>query len=705
MTSVIVPPVDLAPGMPSRVVTISATDITEGGKSLAGQKVWFALSDSLDVTSGGDVIAKTSAEVVLDANGNGQIRLPVYSADVKTWCGKEWAVIVSTSWGSQKAVRVPAGSTTIALSALPNVRPLRGRELQWSVTGAAVTIVEGAQWDASIVLFGGILTLTLTVPPGATAYWRGSVFSADGNVDTLTEPGAYFVWANTAGLPAEEPGGGVVEVSETRSTGGVVSQVQQELRTVGTTPKTYRRFQGSSGWSEWVWAGGSDSLRTSTVLPTDDLDLAVRPGAYAFWGTAANTPSGGSGTAITTELLSNQGTVSTLMQLAYVPGISTTEIWTRYRGTTGWAPWVRADAGAVAAAPVGLRPASPASKKLAPLSMSTGFGGSQRTGSGTTVIAQWLPPSVGRLQVHLVNRNPRYQLLDAPTVTVTNVAIGLHDGNGGSTSWTSLSGTGTTPWDSTWVEVPPAWRGKDIAVRYTWSGSGTIQNNIGTAWTGGVRDGNPPLWAWLECEVPADTPVVAAFGDSLSSGVGASRPVMDAWIVQWAKTAGAFPAFWAHSGDASTTWAEDTPRKWFAYGMNVAAPDALIYAMGSNEVYGGSAPSLTVMQQRVRDTVGMIRTKLTPNVFGATIMPRTSDTSETLRRQVNAWYPQSGLFRQVFDFVTPISSDDETIIPAYDADGTHLTTGGYGQIAAAVPSTIVPASWSAAIAALHAAAS
>ncbi|WP_170931833.1 hypothetical protein [Brachybacterium massiliense] len=36
MTSTIVPPVDLAPGMPSRVVTISATDVTEGGQSMAG---------------------------------------------------------------------------------------------------------------------------------------------------------------------------------------------------------------------------------------------------------------------------------------------------------------------------------------------------------------------------------------------------------------------------------------------------------------------------------------------------------------------------------------------------------------------------------------------------------------------------------------------------------------------------------------------
>ena len=164
MTSTIVPPVDLAPGMPSRVVTISATDVTEGGQSLEGQMVRFALSDTLDVSSGGDVIAKTQAEVVLDANGEGRIRLPVYDEDVKTWCGKDWAILVTATWGSQKAIRVPAGTSSIALSSLPPVRPLRGRELQWAVTGASVTVTEGAAWDINVALQGGVLGFDFTVP-------------------------------------------------------------------------------------------------------------------------------------------------------------------------------------------------------------------------------------------------------------------------------------------------------------------------------------------------------------------------------------------------------------------------------------------------------------------------------------------------------------------------------------------------------------
>ena len=184
MTSVIVPPVDLAPGMPSRVVTISATDVTEGGQSLEGQMVRFALSDTLDVSSGGDVIAKTQAEVVLDANGEGSIRLPVYDEDVKTWCGKDWAILVTATWGSQKAVRVPAGASTIALSALPAVRPLRGREIQWAITGAAVTVTQGATAGGTVTLNGGVLNFALTLPDTNP----GTLATAQAYTDSLTAP-------------------------------------------------------------------------------------------------------------------------------------------------------------------------------------------------------------------------------------------------------------------------------------------------------------------------------------------------------------------------------------------------------------------------------------------------------------------------------------------------------------------------------------
>lgn len=705
MTSTQVPSVDLAPGMPSRVVTISATDVTEGGQTQAGQKVVFALSDTLDVTSGGDVIAKTQATVTLDANGEGSIRLPVYDEDVRTWCGREWAILVS-GLGSQKAIRVPAGTSSIALSALPPVRPLRGRELQWAVTGTSVSVTEGAVWDVDVSLSGGILDFDFTVPPGGTAFWKGSIFPT-GDLDSATEPGGYFVWANAANLPAEVPGGGKLEVSEAKTTSGTVSQIQQELQTFGSSPMTFTRLRGSTGWSAWKWTGGSDSMRSLTIMPGEDLDDVTEPGAYPFWGSVGHSP-GGSGTVFVTKLLTTTGAESSVFQLASVGSVSEPELWSRFKGSAGWSAWIRIDVGAVDFSDVlALRSASPAAKKTAPLCLSTGAGGQfHEGGSGTTVIIQHMPTTAERAQLHLRNHNPRFTLQDYASVNVSSVSIGLHDGSGGSASWMTL-GAGATPYGSRWVEVPEAWRGKEIAVRYSWSGTGTIHRNIGTAWTNGSRDGRPPLWAWLELSVPASTPVVGGYGDSLTAGVGAARPVIDSWLGLWAREHGAVPAHWAHSGDASTTW-QDSDRKWFMYGTDVAAPDVMIYAMGSNEVYGGASPDLATMKQRVTDTVALIKKKITPEVVGALVMPRTSYPDETLRRGVNAWYPQSGLFRQVFNFGAAISNDDDNIIPAYDADGIHLTTAGYEAVAAVIPASIVvpaPVSWDAAIAALNAAAS
>ena len=286
MTSTIVPPVDLAPGMPSRVVTISATDVTEGGTSLEGQMVRFALSDTLDVSSGGDVIAKTQAEVVLDAQGNGSIRLPVYDEDVRTWCGQDWAILVTATWGSQKAIRVPAGTTSIALSALPPVRPLRGREKQWAITGASVTVTEGGQWDATLDLSGGILNLGLTVPPGGVSYWKGrGVLPAYADLNTYRTPelnGSWSIGDNNLGTYTNLPPG-----LTTRASLEVISPNAWTVtqRVTGTTGTVHTRalYNSSNGvWSEWTTPFKGEGRG---VLPANaDLDTYRTPAHNGDWG-------------------------------------------------------------------------------------------------------------------------------------------------------------------------------------------------------------------------------------------------------------------------------------------------------------------------------------------------------------------------------------------------------------------------------------
>ena len=274
MTSTIVPPVDLAPGMPSRVVTISATDVTEGGTSLEGQMVRFALSDTLDVTSGGDVIAKTQAEVVLDSSGEGSIRLPVYSESVKTWCGKDWAILVTTTWGSQKAIRVPGGSGSVALAALPPVRPLRGRELQWAITSASVSVSIGASPGGTATVSGGNLHLALTIPPAGD----GAVLGTE-SLDTITSSGLYRQVANaTATLERGYPVagiGGTLRV-ELRSN----SLASQWWTPQGVAPYSqYFRRGGLSGWTEWEGIPTTKN-RSGPEIGTTPLDQILETGVY-----------------------------------------------------------------------------------------------------------------------------------------------------------------------------------------------------------------------------------------------------------------------------------------------------------------------------------------------------------------------------------------------------------------------------------------
>ena len=287
MTSVIVPPVDLAPGMPSRVVTISATDVTEGGRSLEGQMLRFALSDTLDVTSGGDVIAKTQAEVVLDEAGNGRIRLPVYDASVKTWCGQDWAILVTTTWGSQKAIRVPAGASDIALSALPPVRPLRGREKQWAVTGASVTVVEGGNAGGSVSLKGGILDLLLTIPRGD---WSRGTLAVGDDANALTIAGTYKVASSQV---ANTPGPLVGELAML----GHTSYPVQVFTSWESVPQMFARRQVAGAWSAWE----PMTFRRMNAISGEDLNDSRALGfKMVLTGNVKNGP-GTVGTLITTH--------------------------------------------------------------------------------------------------------------------------------------------------------------------------------------------------------------------------------------------------------------------------------------------------------------------------------------------------------------------------------------------------------------------
>ena len=349
MTSVIVPPVDLAPGMPSRVVTISATDVTEGGKSLEGQMVRFALSDTLDVSRNGDVIAKTQAEVVLDANGEGQIRLPVYDENVKTWCGRDWAILVTATWGSQKAIRVPAGSSSIALSALPPVRPLRGRELQWAITGVSVSTKEGGQWGASVSLNGGILDFDFTVPPGGEAWAKGALAPGT-DLNSLSGQGIFY--QSNSGNAATElnypaPVAGAVHQFQWGT--GVVQVYYPYTANTQFGDRIYMRSRGSSSWFPWleILSSAETDKRYSPRIGLsldDSTNLNSLPGPGVYYQSK-----GAQATALLNYPVPLGGTLvqhswGTGMTQIYYPYSVNIEhgrkIYYRSRGNTAWGPWL-----------------------------------------------------------------------------------------------------------------------------------------------------------------------------------------------------------------------------------------------------------------------------------------------------------------------------------------------------------------------------
>lgn len=355
------------------------------------------------------------------------------------------------------------------------------------------------------------------------------------------------------------------------------------------------------------------------------------------------------------------------------------QTWVDSRLSGGWVGWsqVGGNVGAVKA----LQPAAAGTLKTAPLAFSTGYGGAVTSGTGTTTVVQYVNANVSRAQVHIRNWNPRYTNRDRVPATVTGVRIGRHTTNGAGADWIALT-SGATEYQSGWVTIPEALRGAEVVIEYTWSGA-DVTRTLGTGWEGGARTDAPALWVWLEVEVPAWVPVVAVFGSSTAAGVGATRPLIDSWLAQWCKANNAVPAFWAQSGDSASSWTPTAERKWSLYGSDVNAPDALLYAMGSND-WAGNA-TLAELQERLTITTDELSKRVTPNIYGTTITPRaTPPANDSTRTALNAWMSGSGLFRDVFDMAAAVALPNGTLDPAIDADGIHLTTAGHARLAAAV---------------------
>lgn len=383
------------------------------------------------------------------------------------------------------------------------------------------------------------------------------------------------------------------------------------------------------------------------------------------------------------------------------------EVWQRelYANGEVWGDWRRTDHHKETTEFDGLLPATPGSLAQTAISITTGHGGGQTTGQGFVRGLQRIPAGATRARIGIRNWNPRYNMADSPAAALSNISLGRHNGGTSqSLSWVSVQSSGSTGTEgflSRWVNLPEGMAGTDVLVAFGWQSSGDVQNNIGYGFTGGSASNaiigtgaaanTLPFFIYLEVEIPAEVPRLAVFGDSISSGVSASKVMYDSWLDQYCRPRGIVPQHWSHSGDQGDSWADPQGKKWSLYGKDIVQADAVLYAMGSNMIFRPTTPTLQECIDVTVDNIKNIRKHISPNVYGATILPRTAVTGagETLRRQYNAWMKASPLFRDVFDMSAAVSLDDETLNPAYDADGIHLNTAGYAAMAAAISRLLV----------------
>lgn len=379
-----------------------------------------------------------------------------------------------------------------------------------------------------------------------------------------------------------------------------------------------------------------------------------------------------------------------------------TRMWATNRTPDGWAPWIRQDAGASAPPDV----SSASGFKTVPLALTRGNSGLVKAPiSGAVRIPIRYNAPIIRWRLHITDGNPRSSTRRDTGIELSAIWLGDDAGDGKLTHWKWLYDKDKpagdyddliTPWSTEPI-------GDDQAKLISFGYTATTEpiELVGGCYRAPSRDdGHPnststftrsaacPFDIWLEVETYSTTPAVAILGSSSSIGVGATLPIHDSPISQYMRAHGGLPVHYGHSGDTLAN--NDNPFKdKFLRWAHLSRPDSIIDALGSNDVFSGS----TVAQYQALHAAAMrtVTNGIVSTIYSSTIPPRTSETGpvETVRRAVNTWLKtQPNGIRQVFDFSSAVSTDDETLRPEFDYDGTHCNTAGYAAMADAISSPV-----------------
>lgn len=539
---------------------------------------------------------------------------------------------------------------------------------------------------------------------------NGRVLAADADLHAITENGLHKMQAfptnwQTQNMPTSARG--TVEV-ETFGGGRILL-----YKTYEANPRIFKQTLFGGTWGPWAdLDAGLAAVRDGIQLTVNTDLLSLSPGRYqiVFFPKAGdNAPELGTRGALAIKTLTADGSAKVLEFTTYeaVPRM--------FAGSTSggaWNGWTQ----------IGMQPEIPkfhdqpgSGAKTVPLNVT--IGGASTTDAplaGTfRYPMKWHAPIL-RVRVCIQNVAPITGTTKPGPVDVTGLWVGKHGGGGAFSAAPRLvQGSFSTPADgsafrSRWIWLDQTPGVEDLlSLGYT-AANGTVYSSIANGWKssdpadaaatvpGLAATATMPFYVWLEAETYSTTPVIACFGDSLSSGVSAGGP-MFSWLSQYCERVKALPRHHSNSGDTMQSWASNLESfKWHVFD-GLAKPDALIWAMGSNDLFADSI-SLEQAQGYFAALYPVLADRVSPNIYLANIMPRTAATgaNEVKRRAYNEWL--TGLpfgARDLFNFRDAISSDDETIRPEYDADGVHLKPAGYGALAAAItrPVTAPPVAY------------
>ena len=635
-------------------VTIANVKGPKGDKGDVGED-WFkgGLAGTANINTIADGLYRVTSSLTAS-----QLGLPVAA-------GGEFTSITYNSWGIQTYITVDESS--------PTVWTRRQTSSGW----------QSWQQLADLWRKGGLLPTTDI----------RNIADGDYNVSTS-------VVAEGVGFPVFRPGT-FKQVSY--GTTGVQTYV-----TADSSPRTFQRRRTSAGWA-LTWSEVSTGFRggmQKTLSDWTDLDTAPT-GSYSISTPTAADDMGLPDSRPGIVQVWRYGSAEYGLQI-FITLDSPTKWYTRYKTTGGWSAWTSpmAGSGGGGETTVVTTNATPGSgMKLVPCAITLGQGTTLAPTSRQFRIPFKFNAPINRWRLHITDRNPHNGEHVGAGINIGNVYLGNHASNGSFTGtptriggFIPLSNLPDGEWVSAW-RTEPLGNNVEKILSYDYTstsapfyavGGAYNTSNMNSAAVQFLNGDSEPLNKaafdiWFEVETYATTPVIAAFGDSLSSGAGATLPCHESALSVLARRERALPVHFAVSGNAMQDWANDTKSyKWTRW-EHLGRADVVLWGMGHNDVYRGR--SFTQMRADFDTCYPLIISRVAPVVVGATVTTRNEPSNPAMhdvRKQWNTWMLEQanspmadGRVRDVFDFAAAINNGD-LLKPEYDSgDQLHLNTAGY----------------------------